>query len=426
MYDDASITITSAPKKPRSNRISSVEFWRFFFTFFVCIYHLDLFFPSITKLIPAGSSAVEFFFILAGFTMAMSARRRTSKLTERMSTREAHALAIDFVRKKLKATYPILIGVLIFGFIIYPLLGVQSMGAMPGVKPNILRTLMNTEWELLFLVGTPFGVNSTTLGPMWFLTALMLVGYVYTYAINKNYEFTTFAAPAIGILGYIFFTLNSNMMIDHSVKMGLFNAGTVHAISEMSFGVGVYCIYDHVSKKEFGKLGIILLSLLEAYAIYRFFALTIHQPISLDNFRKIPYIMMIIFFSFLNKTYISRFLNQPFWRAFGHISLAMYLAHVHLIQVYMQGLMWVKGQLYMNMYSSSSAGSWLLFLSGTGGYNDSFQPIPLGWKDATLYVLLVMLVACLIMAGGYGVRKGYAALKVKLAPPPQPTAVEGE
>ncbi|MDR0904628.1 MAG: acyltransferase family protein [Oscillospiraceae bacterium] len=403
----------------KSQRISSVEFWRFFFTVFVCLYHLEIFFYSQKKALSSGSGAVEFFFILAGFTMAMSSHRKLSRRFEPVSTREAAHAALDFVVKKLKAIYPILIVVLLFGFVLYPLMGVQSAGAIFGaVKPtSILHNLLNSEWEWLIMVGTPFGYNNgaSPVVHMWFLTHLLLIGYLYTYAIYKHHDFVMFLAPALGVLGYIFFSLNSGILLDFTVKMGFLSAGSVHAIAEMSLGISMYRLYDYLSKKDLSALWRLLLTAIMAFAIYRIFALTIYTGVSVDNFRKIPYMMIIILLSFLNEDYISRWLNKPFWRGFGHISLAMYLCHVQLVQVYMQGLVFVKTQLVNHLFTSMSAGAWLSFLSNTGGFDAEFRSVPMNWKDMLIFGLLVIFTACIIMAIVSLSKRGIAKLKMYLA-----------
>ena len=265
---------------PRSAKTSTVEFWRFAFTVLVCIYHLEVYFAKRDMLI-SGSSAVEFFFILAGFLMARSAQRNLAGRTTPMTVREAHGMAIDFVKKKLKAIYPILIIVILLGVVVYPAVSAPFL--------TKLQSLQNTEWELLLLVGTRFGFNNgmTLIIPMWFLTGLIVVGYIYTYAIYKHYDFMMFAAPVIGVLVFVFFSMNSEMILDFDIMMGYLNAGMVRAIAEMSLGVSMFCLYNYLSKKKLGMVWRILLSLLEVYAIYRFFALTLWQPLGMDNFRRI-------------------------------------------------------------------------------------------------------------------------------------------
>jgi uncharacterized membrane protein len=64
----------------------------------------------------------------------------------------------------------------------------------------------------------------------------------------------------------------------------------------MSLGMTVFFLYEYLSKIRLGTVWRVLLSLLELYAIVRFFALTLGQPIGMDNFRRMPYIMIILLF----------------------------------------------------------------------------------------------------------------------------------
>ena len=196
------MTLTPTDQKlPQAPRAATAEFWRFAFTVIVCIYNLEIFYAK-RDLLVSGSRAVEFFFILAGFLMARSAGRYRYPRTSPVTVREAQAKALDFVKKKLKAIYPVLIIVLLLGILVFP--------AMPTSFADRLKALQNTEWELLILVGTPFGYNNgmAPIVPLWFLTALIVVGYLFTYLIYKHYNFMNFAAPLIGVHFLVNFTFN--------------------------------------------------------------------------------------------------------------------------------------------------------------------------------------------------------------------------
>lgn len=338
----------------------------------------------------SGSSAVEFFFVLAGFLIAMSAKRDIVKHTGTFTVREAHAKALDFVKKKLKAIYPILIIVLLLWLVLPSFL-------QPGASK--LQMLQNTEWEWLLLVGTPFGLNNNTALniPMWFLTALIVIGYIYTFVLYKHYDFMMFAAPVIGVLFYVYFALNSTTIFDHAIPMGFLNAGMVRAIAEMSLGVSMFSLYEYLKKKNLGVIWRILLSLLEVYAIYRFFALTLWQPVGLDNFRRLVYVMIIVLLSFLNVTGLTWVFNNRFSRRLGSISLAMYLSHYIMIPTYFKLLQFLKMRLGILSIKSPLAKALREFVQGTGGFDEKFKPIPMTWKDMLIFTILVVAVSILIM-----------------------------
>jgi peptidoglycan/LPS O-acetylase OafA/YrhL len=377
-------------EQARGSKINTVEFWRIVFTILVCVYHFEMFFMAPGKMMSSGSSAVEFFFVIAGFFMARSSRASHLRRAAPITTKEAHSMAIDFVVKKLKAIMPVVVVVLLLGILVYP--------TFSSDLATRLHNLQNSEWEFLLMVGTPFGYNNgmTPIVPMWFLTCLLVIGYIYTFLINRWHDFMMFAAPVLGILFYSFFTLNSSLTLDFYAKMGFLNAGMVKAIAEMSFGVTAFLIYEFLSKKKFGILSKIVISLVEAYAIYRFFALTLYQPIGMDNFRRIVYIMIIVGLSFLNASLISKVLNRSFWKPLANISLTMYLCHFHLINVYMGLIGKWKMDLSMKSFTSASAKEALNWLSDMGGTDTAFKSIPMSWKDAVFFLLMVIAVSVLI------------------------------
>jgi peptidoglycan/LPS O-acetylase OafA/YrhL len=373
--------------RPGNPRVLTVEFWRFAFTVIVCLFHLEIYIGQQT-IFASGSSAVEFFFVLAGFTMAMSAKRNLAGRTEPVSTREAHGKAVEFVKNKLKAIYPILIVVMILWLV------------LPSFMQNSskLQMAMNTEWEWLMLVGAPFGYmdGMAPLIPLWFLTALIVVGYIYTYAIYKNYDFVKFAAPVIGVLFYIYFAMNAEKILDFFLPMGFLNAGMVRAVAEMSFGMSMFWLYEYLSKKKLGIVWRVLLSLLELYAIYRFFALTLFQPLGMDNYRRMVYILIIVLLSFMNVTLLSKVLNRRFLKRVSSISLTMYLCHIPLVTVYFMLIMTLKMKLGMLSGKSAVAKAVWEFLQDTGGRDANFKPIGMTWKDMLIFVVLVIVVSILI------------------------------
>jgi len=247
---------------------------------------------------------------------------------------------------------------------------------------------------------------------MWFLTGLLLVGYVYTYLSYRHYDLFRFLAPLIGILGITYFTLNSTFILDFYVKMGLFTAGMVRAISSMALGATVFFIYDRLKERRFSTVGIVLLSLLEVYAIYRFFSLTLWQQVSLDNFRRTVYIMIILLLAFLNVTYLSRVLNRKIWHHAGKITMTMYLVHFGLVPVYLTLLDTWKSYLRSRSAVSASARQMLSFLKETGNFDERFNMLPLSLKDIIFYMFLVIVVSILInlLIGFY---KKYAVRPVK-------------
>jgi peptidoglycan/LPS O-acetylase OafA/YrhL len=401
------IEIQPAPAvAPKKERVNSVEFWRFLFTAMVAVYHLEIFYMTLQKRIPSGSTAVEFFFILAGFTTAMSASRRAEARSGRpIDAREAHALAVKYVKDKLTAIYPILAVTLALALVVIP----------AGPLLGKLGRLFGSEWEWLFMVGTPMGYNNgaAPLVPLWFLTQLLVVGYIYTFLINIRRDFMMFAAPAIAVLGYTFFTLNSQNILDFYVKMGFFNAGAVHAFSEMAMGIALYQLYAYLKKRGLSRRAVILLTVVELYAIYRYFSMTFTQQVGLDNFRRIPYVMIIVLTSFLNVTFVSKFLNGAVSRALGRISLTMYLIHFPLATAFFNMKMWTAVNFMTNPIANQLFGFFNGMGMGTGGSGGGYGA-PLGLRDAFVYIVFVMIAAALITLFLAAVRAAAAQVRRRI------------
>lgn len=380
----------------RKSRVASVEFWRFLFTVLVCLYHLEIYFTK-GKLFPSGTSAVEFFFVLGGFLAAMSARnffQRCPETERSLSSREAGSMAVQFVWKKVKAIFPVLLITLILHLIFN--------GGGYNYK-NWLDAALHMEWELLFMVGTGFGYNGATspIVPLWFLTALLAAGYVYTYFLYRKYDFTMFLAPILGVLLVSYFTLKSSLVLDFNIGMGFLTAGMVKGFGEMALGIALFRLWDHLSGIKRSKIWHFLLTLLMVFSVWRYFALTVNQNAGPDNFRRLVYIMIIILLSFLNEDEITRLLNGKISRWLGHISLPMYVSHFTLCTLYF----WFVGQMKMR---NPLSGFWRDMGGSTGWTSTAIT-----WKDRVLYIVMVMICSALMLALISGIKKLAANLKKK-------------
>ena len=403
----------------KKRRISSVEFWRFIFTVMVSLYHFELFFMK-KSLFPSGSGAVEFFFVLAGFLLGMGAEKRhLARGGLPAEPKEAAGRAIDYGKNKLKAIVPVVLCWLVLHILVSP--------GLEGFKGK-LEFIMNAEWEVLLLVGTPFGFNGGFAPniPLWFLTSLIIAGYVYTYLMERHFDLMRFLSPVIGLLGVTFFALKTTTVLDHNILVGCLTAGTLKAFSELALGIALFFLYARLREKK-PKLPLrLLLGLVELYVVYRLFTLIIGRPAGLENYKRTLYIMALILFSFLRITPLTKVLDNPVSRLMGKITLAMYVCHYTLITLYFTLLQKVK----MDLIVHSKAGSWQAavyrFLGDTGGFDQRFRAIPMTWKDAVMYLVLLLLcaivVTLLISLLGKLIRKIRGRKKAKPAAPEEQTA----
>ncbi len=398
-------------------RVCAVEFWRFVFTVMVSLYHMEIFFMK-KSLFPSGSGAVEFFFILAGFLLALGAEKRhRARAGAAASPKEAADRALSYAKNKLKAIVPIVLCWLALHILVAP---------GPADFKSKLDFLMNAEWEVLLMVGTPMGFNNGLAPniPMWFLTSLLVAGYVYTYLMERRFDLMRFLAPVIGVLGVTFFALKTTTVLDHSIAVGFMTAGTVKAFSEMALGIGLFFLYARLRERR-PKLWLrLLLGLVELYVIFRLFTLIIGQPVGLDNYKRTLYIMALILFAFLRVTPLTAALDNPFSRLLGKVTLAMYICHYTLITCYFTLLQKAKLTLALHSHQGWKAAA-LRLLENTGGFDRQFRAIPMGWKDAVLYLILLLAVAVAVtlLVGAFRrLIRSVRAKREKSAAPEQPEA----
>jgi len=397
---------TAIRQSEKHGRVFAVEFWRFVFTAMVSLYHLEIFFAK-KSVFPSGSGAVEFFFILAGFTLAMSAQRRyLARDGAAVSPRAAADRAFNYVKGKLRAILPVVICWLILHVLVAPgLRGFQSR----------LHFLMNAEWEVLLMVGTPMGFNEGMAPniPMWFLTALLVAGYVYTYLMERYFEQMRFLSPVIGVLGVIFYALKTTTVLDHNIAVGFLTAGTVKAFSELALGISLFFLYARLRKKKPKWWQQLLLGLVELYIIFRLFSLIIGQPVGLENYKRTLYIMALILFAFLRVTPLTKALDNPVSQLLGKTTLAIYICHYTLISVYLTYLQRAKTALAIRGRAGNWQSTLFRLLGNTGGVDSSFRPVPMGWKDIVLYLALLLIAAIMISLVIRGAERLIRAVRVK-------------
>jgi hypothetical protein len=138
--------------------------------------------------------------------------------------------------------------------------------------------------------------------------------------------------------------------------------------------------------------------------------------VGLANYKRTIYIMALILFAFWRVTPLTKLLDNPFSRLIGKITLAMYICHYSLITAYFTLLQ--KGKLSLMRYSRT--GGWRAavyrFLGSTGGYDQSFRPIPMGWRDVVLYLALLLVTAIAVTLLLYGIGRLLRALRAKRTP----------
>ena len=300
-----------------------------------------------------GSSEVLLIFtVTAGYFMAAHFKKRSTD-PEYMA-RSASSRAWDYTWGRVKALIP----VLIVGYVLGVIISTKFFYPEYGVKET-LSMLVNSIWE--FLGFHAAGLRSTgnqffnLNGTLWFISAMVIVGYFIYWALCKNEDtFSGFVAPIICVFltGWWAFTntraaqtawstfgaqtASTNGMGggggDTTGTLG-FNNGLLFVMLGMMIGLIVYYLVQKVSAHEFGLGGKIVLTCVNLVCSALLMWYTIYQPtyFMLDRWTVAFLCIAVITMSLMNKDWLTAALNNKVtnkaFQYLGGISLYVYMLH---------------------------------------------------------------------------------------------------
>lgn len=300
-----------------------------------------------------GSSEVLLIFTLtAGYFMMAHHRKLADK--EDYKKESASKRAWDYTWARVKALLPVLIVGYILGALIctkfyYPDYNLQQVCTM----------LVNSIWE--FLGFHSVGLRSTggeffnLNGPLWFISAIIIIGYFLYWGLCKNEDFTKgILAP----LGFIFLSgwwcytgtraaqtgwstfgtqlASTNGMggsaTDATATLG-FNNGFIFVLIGMLGGIMLYHIVEKAKKHKFSEGQSLALSFLNLICSILLIWYVCYQPtyFNLERWTVALLCIVVVTLSLINKDYISELLNNRYthklFAYLGSISLYIYMLH---------------------------------------------------------------------------------------------------
>lgn len=131
-------------------RYASIDFWKFVFSIVILLFHSKNLMPEGQRagaLFPGGRLATEFFFIVSGFLMMMSIRRREEKgIQDEMSLGRETIL---FLKKKIGGILPEFLTAWVISFAVMNLPLGREFSPM-----ETAGRLLNSIWDLLFVTAS--------------------------------------------------------------------------------------------------------------------------------------------------------------------------------------------------------------------------------------------------------------------------------
>ena len=345
----------------KQERNVAIEFWRIFTAIAIVGFHVGWiiarscngtlgYWMETSNWFFGSSEVLLIFTITAGYFMT----RHFKKLDKdpKYKERSAMSRAFEYTWSRVKSLLPVLIlgyllGVIISTKFFYPDYGLQET----------LSMLFNSIWEFLgfhavglrSVGGQFFNLNGT----LWFISAIIIVGYFIYWGLCKNEEVTSgFVAPFLTIFlaGWWSYTdtraaqtawstlgeqlASTNGMggsaTSATATIG-FNNGLIFVMLGMLIGVIMYYVLEKLKDKEFKSpwpltiLNGCLSALLIWYIIY--------QPtyFKLERWPVAFLCIMVVGLSLLNKDNLTKLLNNKKTSGalnyLGGLSLYIYMLH---------------------------------------------------------------------------------------------------
>jgi len=244
-------------------RNGQIEIYRWIFISLICLLHFGS--NTSNQIVGAGYIGVEFFFVVAGFYLAMNAKKK--KIDAFKYTKN--------IIKKLFPIYALSILMLLLYRIIITLINMNSVIEFLKTIANdaLLAGLELTMFQMLGYANTP--VNA----PLWYVSVLIIVSYFIWYFYTKDKKkFITIYAPIIILISIsVLTTANQGLDLHRTRQLFLYD-GIYRGFLDMTIGLLAFNLYEYLNKKKI-KTKLKYLNLIEILSI-------IYLIIHIINFRR--------------------------------------------------------------------------------------------------------------------------------------------
>lgn len=302
-------------------------------------------FNTLEEITAHGYLSVELFFILSGFFFAL-------KLDTTKSL-------FDFLKKKFIRLYPVLIVMLLIGWLGHALFGLYKF----SIYHSIL-ILFGLNGTALFTTKTGYGSIVATGGNTFWYVSAMLWTFALFYYLLKNYEKKT-VNLIIALLIFTSYSLLSSIerwLVREHLTL-FFNQGICRAFG--GIGIGYFIAEWYNSHKEtiqnytlsiFQKLFITLIEFMCIFFIFN--NLFFHKIKYYNNNIFVLVFALTVFLFIYNKGFISEILNKDIFSKISKYTYSIYLSHHYLIFI-MSSYFWKTHRHFLTTHPFINIGVFL-------------------------------------------------------------------
>lgn len=319
-------------KKITKNKNGKIELFRFIFSMYVVLFHIEKDFAGLPKygetvdlsFFAHGSISVEFFFLVSGFLMAKSIYKKISSAEEPYKFTANEGLA--FLKSKYLAIFPqhtvAFIGTLAVYLICNKLKPLQSVLYILDTIPSFFLVQMS-------------GIQSKNPNHVEWYISCMLLAMAVLYPLCKKYyyNFTRYYAPILSILviGYMMFTTGALSGV--GTWVGICYKSFLRALVEIALGTTAFEVSRWLAEKTKTWGVKASLTVIE----FGCFAITSAFVVSTLNAKYQVYILLVLFImisiAFSDVSYGKKIFNNRFFYFLGKLSLPIYLTQLAAIYI---------------------------------------------------------------------------------------------
>lgn len=306
---------------PKSKYNPEIDFWKLVFAVAIFLFHSSKFITSSGwSLFNRGYLAVEFFFIVSGYFLAMTIREKEDDAAQNSCW--------VYLLHKIKAFYLYYFCAFIISFTVRQ--WILSADVITVIKNFLL------SWNEIFLLKMG-GITSGRYynGPTWYISA-MLIAMAVLYPLAKKWKtyFLNIGALLISICGYALISQYSNSLNVAEEWQGIIYLGVIRAVAGVSLGIFCNECCEQIKRKGLRTtaLGKSIFLVLEIILIISLFGImNFTEYLNLNRY--FDYVSLFLFFIFTvilfsGLTGIKEKLKKPgIFKMFSRFSLLLYLNH---------------------------------------------------------------------------------------------------
>lgn len=317
----------------KSSRNGKIELYRFIVSIYVLLFHFYKYLMQPVELTDNyefgfflhGAMGVEFFFLVSGWLMAASVKKRINP-DENGIVRFKPEDGLSFMKRKYLSIFPKHIIAFIISFEVVVICNDIEMRDLP-------MAFINSIPNILLVQNTGLSISEPN-HVEWYLSAMLIALAVLYPILVKHYDaYTKYIGPLIALLLCGYMTYTDESLTGVFIWTGICFKSVMRAIAEISLGFTAYEISSYMSRKQYtaSKRWLFTAAEFGSFALATLYVVST-LPIKYEFFC-LAFLFITVTLAFSGVSHGSRILSNKLCFFLGKLSLPIYLSQVAAINI---------------------------------------------------------------------------------------------